>query len=170
MSDTRLGRLTSAKLDASLGAPEPHDFAVRFTAVRLRALRSLTGSTPALRSPRARGHCRVHRIPFPTSVTIAKRPSVGQDGFGYAADLGQRRREIFLQSHIDEALVYSRGCQPLILVALHGAAMTARRAARDLPVLTPARHRFPRAGELHWVTLGVQSDRRKPERCSEDVL
>src|SRR5882724_6612198 len=39
----------------------------------------------------------VHRIPLPTSVTIAKRPSVGRDGGGYRSDLGQARSEIFLQ-------------------------------------------------------------------------
>jgi hypothetical protein len=46
------------QLDASVGASEPHGFAVRIGALR-----------PA--------HRRVHRIPNPTSVTIAKRPSVG---------------------------------------------------------------------------------------------
>jgi hypothetical protein len=101
------------ELDASLGAPEPHDFAVRFTAVRLRALRSLTGSTPALPSPRARGRCRVHRIPFPTSVTIAKRPSVGQDGFGYASDLGQAGNEIFLQMGLDKPFLTTRSDLPV---------------------------------------------------------
>jgi hypothetical protein len=44
------------KLDASVGASGPHDFAVRVGAVRRQPLR-------------------VHRIPRPTSVTIAIRPS-----------------------------------------------------------------------------------------------
>src|SRR5471032_466358 len=49
-------------LSASVGAPEPHDFAVRTnTARRANELR------PAM--------C-VHRIPLPTSVTIASRPSL----------------------------------------------------------------------------------------------
>jgi hypothetical protein len=47
-----------AKLDASVGASGPHDFAVRISAVRPQ-------------------HISVHRIPFPTSVTIASRPSLG---------------------------------------------------------------------------------------------
>jgi hypothetical protein len=47
----------SANLSASVGASGPHDFAVRFSTVRYRRIR-------------------VHRIPHPTSVTIAKRPSV----------------------------------------------------------------------------------------------
>src|SRR6266702_3072191 len=34
LSKSRLGRLASAKLDASLGASEPHDFAVRFSIFR----------------------------------------------------------------------------------------------------------------------------------------
>ena len=89
------------KLDAGVEASGPHDFAVRFTAVRLRALRSLTGLTPALRSPRTRGRCRVHRIPFPTSVTIAIRPSEGRDGGGYRSDLGQAKTKIFLQRGLD---------------------------------------------------------------------
>jgi hypothetical protein len=37
LSKARLGGLASAKLDASIGASEPHDFTVRFSAVRLRA-------------------------------------------------------------------------------------------------------------------------------------
>jgi hypothetical protein len=43
-------------LSASVGAPGPHDFAVRDTNIRLLRYR-------------------VHRIPLPTFVTIAKRPS-----------------------------------------------------------------------------------------------
>ncbi|TMJ81562.1 MAG: hypothetical protein E6G79_15595 [Alphaproteobacteria bacterium] len=46
------------QLDASVGASGPHDFAVRVSTVRQRCLR-------------------VHRIPCPTSVTIAIRPSCG---------------------------------------------------------------------------------------------
>src|SRR6266496_461709 len=34
LSKARLGRLASAKLDAGLGASEPHDFAVRFSIFR----------------------------------------------------------------------------------------------------------------------------------------
>jgi hypothetical protein len=51
----RLAGLT-AKLDASVGASGPHAFAVRLKRIRQSAIR-------------------VHRIPPPTSVTIAKRPS-----------------------------------------------------------------------------------------------
>jgi hypothetical protein len=46
------------QLDASVGASGPHDFAVRAGVARLATLR-------------------VHRIPRPTFVTIAKRPSCG---------------------------------------------------------------------------------------------
>jgi hypothetical protein len=53
----RLARL-HAKLDTSVGVSGPHDFAVRISTFR-----------------QARIH--VHRIPFPTSVTTAKRPSCG---------------------------------------------------------------------------------------------
>src|SRR5712664_2733672 len=44
-----------AKLDASVGASGPHGFAVRVSTIR-------------------QARCRVHRIPHPTSVTIALRP------------------------------------------------------------------------------------------------
>jgi len=46
----------------------------RLSAGRLRAGRSLTGRSPPCNPSRAR-RCRVHRIPHPTSVTIAIRPS-----------------------------------------------------------------------------------------------
>jgi hypothetical protein len=52
-----------ARLSASVGAPGPHDFAVRDSLIR-RANNCACGY-------------RVHRIPLPTSVTIAKRSSCG---------------------------------------------------------------------------------------------
>jgi hypothetical protein len=58
---TRLGESTSARLDAGIEASGPHDFAVRFSAVRLRAWKSLTGNPPC--DSIARQRCRVHRIP-----------------------------------------------------------------------------------------------------------
>src|SRR5216684_2487692 len=64
------------ELDASVGASGPHDFAVRSNISRRRAVdRSRIQRTrPAIPSRAKR--CRVHRIPCPTSVTIAIRPSV----------------------------------------------------------------------------------------------
>src|SRR5258705_10839003 len=50
--------LLLADLTPTIGASEPHDFAVRFSAIRQRRRR-------------------VHRIPRSTSVTIAKRPLRG---------------------------------------------------------------------------------------------
>jgi len=55
-------------------ASGPHDFAVRFNAVRLPAVRSLTELIPPRHHLRAR-HCRVHRVPSPRFVTIMIRPS-----------------------------------------------------------------------------------------------
>src|SRR3954469_9889280 len=49
--------LASHELDTSVGVSGPHDFAVRNSRTRL-------------------VRCRVHRIPHPTFVTIAKRPSL----------------------------------------------------------------------------------------------
>jgi len=46
---------------------------------------------------------RVHRIPHPTSVTIAKRPSYGaRDSAEYAGDLGRKGSEIFFKTHLDD--------------------------------------------------------------------
>jgi hypothetical protein len=42
----RSGRKTSARLDAGVEASEPHDFAVRVSISRQRAVRSLTGLHP----------------------------------------------------------------------------------------------------------------------------
>src|SRR3954453_2237480 len=74
----------AAKLDASVEASGLHDFAVRVSTVRQRCLR-------------------VHRIPCPTSVTIAIRPSCGTGWRAYNFDLGQRRKEMFLQMGLDRA-------------------------------------------------------------------
>jgi hypothetical protein len=52
----------------------------RFNVVRLRALFSLTENPPC--DDPARRRCRVHRIPCPTSVTIAIRPSGGLETAG----------------------------------------------------------------------------------------
>jgi hypothetical protein len=60
-------RAVARQLDASVGASGPHDFAVRVSAAR-----------PACR--------RVHRMPPPTSVTIAKRPSEEAGPNRYSAD------------------------------------------------------------------------------------
>ena len=63
------------QLDASVGASGPHDFAVR-------ALHCSSSQA-----------ARVHRIPRPTSVTIAKRPSVQGRGTARLMDLIWANRE-----------------------------------------------------------------------------
>src|SRR2546421_9267559 len=72
------------RLDASVGASEPHDFAVRLTCRSSKAPSASTASRPAF-------------------VTIASRPSVGRDGAVYSFDLGQTRTELFLQMGVDRA-------------------------------------------------------------------
>jgi hypothetical protein len=72
------------RLDASVGASGPHDFAVRVSAARLAAPSASTASRPA-------------------AVTIASRPSGGQDGGGYGFDLGRARSGIFLNPGLDRA-------------------------------------------------------------------
>jgi hypothetical protein len=72
-----------AKLDASVGASGPHDFAVRLGAIR-------------------QERRRVHRIPHPTSVTIAIRPSCEAGCAKDAGDLGLRPSEIFFTAGLDD--------------------------------------------------------------------
>src|ERR1700728_1302420 len=69
---------TPAKLDASVGASGPHDFAVRKHAPSSEAPPASTASLPAF-------------------VTIAIRPCMGRDGASCKFDLGLRRSQIFLQ-------------------------------------------------------------------------
>jgi hypothetical protein len=73
----------SARLSASVGAPGPHDFAVRCNINR-----PLTLS--------------VHRIPLPTFVTTAKRPSYRErDGDSCRFDLGSSRSDLFSHERLD---------------------------------------------------------------------
>ena len=66
---------TSARLDISVGISGPHDFAVR-------------GATSLVADI-----ARVHRIPHPTSVTIAQTPLMRGTGYcRYGCDLGVRSR------------------------------------------------------------------------------
>ena len=71
------------QFDASVEASRPHDFAVRVSCVRL-------------------AHARVHRIPRPTFVTIAKRPSFrGRDARIDKAVSSCSRSKLFLQRGLD---------------------------------------------------------------------
>jgi hypothetical protein len=89
------------KLDASVGASGPHDFAVRSSISRLRACdRSQASSTRPAITPHAQ-RCCVHRIPCPTSVTIAIRPSVGRDARTPRDVSTKQGSEIFLQRRLD---------------------------------------------------------------------
>jgi hypothetical protein len=71
-----------AKLDASVGASGPHDFAVRKPAPSSEAQFASIASHPA-------------------SVTIAIRPSSGVVRDGYESDLGKQRTGIFFQKRLD---------------------------------------------------------------------
>jgi hypothetical protein len=50
----------------------------------------------------ARGRCRVHRIPSPTFMTIAKRPSAGRDGAACTSVLGETRKDLFSRTGLDD--------------------------------------------------------------------
>jgi hypothetical protein len=68
-------------LTPTVEASGPHDFAVRRSAVRLRAQGITHGNPPC--DSCARGHRRVHRIP-PRVNDDGQRPSVGRDGELYS--------------------------------------------------------------------------------------
>src|SRR5947207_9314877 len=85
--------------------PGPHGFAVRISAARLHAGASLTRfSSPCNGHWRARRY-RVHRIPHPTSVTIAIRPSCGHETAETSGvDLPDETSEIFFSRGLDRNL------------------------------------------------------------------
>jgi hypothetical protein len=75
--------VASARLDASVGASGPHDFAVRWSAPSSEALPASTASRPAF-------------------VTIASRPCVGRDGARYTCDLHFGKTEISFRQGLDK--------------------------------------------------------------------
>jgi hypothetical protein len=81
------------QFDASVGASGPHGFAVRISAARPRKVFALR-------------RCRVHRIPHPTSVTIAIRPSCGTGWRINKSVSTNRRNEIFLREGLDTWLAH----------------------------------------------------------------
>src|ERR1700710_1459917 len=72
----------SSGADASTGASDPNDFAVRKCSVRLRC-------------------SRVHRFPAATSATMAYAPLVGQDGGSPTTDLPDGASDLFLIRGLD---------------------------------------------------------------------
>ena len=73
---TRLGGCTSARLDASVGASGPHDFAVRNNISRPLAVDRSQVFQLALQ-PRRAQNAAASTASLPASVTIAIRPSGG---------------------------------------------------------------------------------------------
>ena len=92
--------------------PGPHGFAVLISAVRLRAIRQLTGLVDPPCHPLTSPDAAASTASRPASVTIAIRPSSGTRRFGYAADLGQPRRELFLQMGLDRPFRKTRSDLP----------------------------------------------------------
>jgi hypothetical protein len=79
------------------------------TRITPRNLTPASGRQDHTTSPSARNvirllTCRVHRIPHPTSVTIAIRPSFGTGWRGCRFDLGQAKTRIFLQEGLDSQI------------------------------------------------------------------
>jgi hypothetical protein len=59
-------------------------------------------TSPSTSAPFVKGAARVHRIPHSTSVTIAIRPSVRQDGRACRDDLPDTKSEIFFAKGLDD--------------------------------------------------------------------
>src|SRR5689334_2880006 len=76
-----------ARLDPSVGGSGPHDFAVRKDAF--------------VGAPKRAEHPLVHRIPLPTSVTIAIRPSCGGGMRGYDHEIPKNGSGIFFAGGVD---------------------------------------------------------------------
>src|SRR3954449_1885634 len=99
----------SAKLDTSVGASGPHDFAVRDPSTP----KPSTGLVPVRRSFAEGGNSAIRPRAMsapdaaasiasrPASVTIAIRPLFGAGRRRYRFDLGQAGTEIFLQTGLD---------------------------------------------------------------------
>jgi hypothetical protein len=110
----RLGQLASANLTPATGARTTrlhrtqHPVSAKGfdgpSAVRLRAIRQLTGLIDPPCHPLASPDAAASTASRPASVTIAKRPSEGRDGEGYRSDLGQTGNEIFLQIGLDRQI------------------------------------------------------------------
>ena len=90
----RSGRQASEDLTPTTEASGPHDFTVRNSAT---SARRLIAHGPLNESPlpsRVTPDAAASTASRPASLTIRIRPSVGQDGEGYAGDLGVESRTI----------------------------------------------------------------------------
>jgi hypothetical protein len=94
------------KLDASVGASGPRDFAVRCNISRPLAVDRSQVFQLALPSHRAQ-NAAASTASLPASVTIAIRPSVGWDGESSSFDLGQREQIFFGKSEIKDSTALS---------------------------------------------------------------
>jgi hypothetical protein len=94
---------TSARLDASVGASGPHDFAVRsehHSSVRRLTAHRFKRTRPATTIARMT----LPRPPHPVPNVRDDRDTplcVGRDGGGYRSDLGQEKTGIFLRKGLD---------------------------------------------------------------------
>ena len=125
----------SHKLDASVETSEPHDFVVRVHAVRQR-------------------HVSVHRIPFPTSVTIASAPL--WDRTARLIDLiwAIRERKYFCKSGLDRDI-------PDLLVGPSARSPHDQRDMRGLMVRDARPCRTPHdEGLAIWPSLRTSSPRK----------
>jgi hypothetical protein len=102
LAEARSGRRHLRKLDTSNGCQDHTTLpSAKAPFVRAPAERSRARLDPPCDGRLRARRCRVHRIPCPTSVTIAMRPSVGRNGGAYGFDLGQAETGKFLETGLD---------------------------------------------------------------------
>jgi hypothetical protein len=83
------------RLDASHGRQDHTVLPYANITSRLPRRRSLTGQSPPCDPYQRSGRCRVHRIPSPTSVTIAIRPSWRAGTGGFVGLIWGREEEVY---------------------------------------------------------------------------
>ena len=140
-------KLASRELDTSVGVSGPHDFAVRANVIRPRATARLT--------------CRVHRIPHPTSVTIAKRPS-GGDGMAVDVEVIWVKREqeyFYRKGWTDKWVICPSGKSPISIAramnSVGPAAVPTRVPTKSWPANHADRSNNDRTGHHDHGFVGV---------------
>jgi hypothetical protein len=128
------------RLDASVEAPGPHDFAVRVRRCSSAAPSASIASRPA-------------------SVTIASAPLVGRDGADYCGDLRREETEIFFETGLDSKSLLRENAA----LARH---RTEAMARNDAWAATPARPAIPSIPHIAVLMRATPSARPARAECA----
>ena len=136
-----VGPTCHRRLDAGVEASGPHDFAVRISIVRLRALSSLTGNPPC-------HHVRAPTLPrpphpTPTFATMANAPLCGTGLIRSIPVFTKRESEKFFEKGLDSQMTklpVGQISRPVGLVPAGGQRSPSRVLRREMPRLAQVRH------------------------------